>query len=72
MGAVGISYKFIAETYNTFTVTGVPAGDVVFQVYIDGEATKLYTVQGNVVTVTDPLLNVNSQVRVLVSKREKA
>lgn len=66
MGAVGITYKFVAEAYNRFDVAGVPAGSVHWQVYVDG-ASVPYDREGNTVVISPSLLKFDSKVRVVLT-----
>lgn len=66
MGAVGVSYKYVVETYSRFDVQGVPDGDGIWQVYVDGAAVPFQR-DGNTVMVSPELLTLESKVRVLIT-----
>lgn len=62
---VSISYKYVAERYNRFTVADVPEGATRWKVFVDG-ASVTFAREGNTVIVDPAKLTLDSKVRVMV------
>jgi hypothetical protein len=65
--SLDVGYEYVAGYTRTFTATGAPMDDKVWQVWIDGVQTSEFTRDGNAVTISDASLAPGSAVVIQVT-----
>ncbi len=67
LGEVVITYKYVAQRFDTFEVTDVIPADGFVQVYVDGQAVFDFTRDGQTIGIPQDLLELDSKVRIIVT-----